>query len=514
MRHCYFKNRVFRVLPAVFLCLAMAAGSGFSGARKSGDDGKPGRAALPDGWTGVVSAEAAETDLASETVNAFSFGDTTGIAQETADAIASGEAGEDLQAAAGASSGSIRTNIMYRLYNPNSGEHFFTSSTDEKNHLMGLGWQYEGVAWYAPKSGSPVYRMYNPVAGEHHYTLNKSEVNMLTRSGWRYEGVGWYSLSAKNSSAVPLYRLYNQNQAANNHHFTVSVSERNHLISLGWRYESVGWYGVRKSYSESTMYYYDRLSAAQKKIYTRLLSTKETGSRTVDFSEGVNIQDLKRAVTACSYDNPDYYWIADGYTIYYSRSTGAARYASFREKPDSSAEKAIRSAVSAALKTVPSGADEYQTAKKLYTYLINTTDYLESSLYGQDVRSVLQYHSSVCAGYARTFKLLCNEAGIECSVVTGTVNGIGHAWNLLRINGVYTWADPTWEDTKGTAGSGQDDDFFCVADDTLNIDPSKSIPEGYTGSYDLGYTERVINYYLGPNVSQAFAYPARHAVAA
>ena len=133
-------------------------------------------------------------------------------------------------------------NPMYRLYNPNSGEHFFTASSDEKDGLARLGWHYEGVGWTAPATSStPVYRLYNKNGGEHHYTTSSSEKDSLENAGWKYEGVGWYSDDAE---AVPLYRLYNPNAFANNHHYTTDASERDWLKGLGWRYEGVGWYGV------------------------------------------------------------------------------------------------------------------------------------------------------------------------------------------------------------------------------------------------------------------------------
>lgn len=36
-------------------------------------------------------------------------------------------------------------NKMYRNYNPNSGEHFYTSSYAEASHLWSLGWISEGI---------------------------------------------------------------------------------------------------------------------------------------------------------------------------------------------------------------------------------------------------------------------------------------------------------------------------------------------------------------------------------
>lgn len=82
---------------------------------------------------------------------------------------------------------------MYRVYNPNSGEHFYTQNVAEKNNLVSKGWRYEGIGWNGPTSGNPVYRLYNPNAGDHHYTLNANEKNNLVSKGWRYEGLAWYA---------------------------------------------------------------------------------------------------------------------------------------------------------------------------------------------------------------------------------------------------------------------------------------------------------------------------------
>lgn len=131
---------------------------------------------------------------------------------------------------------------MYRLYNPNSGEHFFTKNASEKDYLASIGWNYEGVAWTAPEtSNTPVYRLYNANGGEHHYTTSASERDMLIGVGWSYEGIGWYS---DDSQQVPLYRVYNPNAYSNNHHYTTDINEKNFLVSLGWRYEGIGWYGL------------------------------------------------------------------------------------------------------------------------------------------------------------------------------------------------------------------------------------------------------------------------------
>lgn len=136
---------------------------------------------------------------------------------------------------------SIGYSVMYRLYNPNSGEHFYTADGNEKNYLDAIGWNYEGESWTAPSySATPVYRLYNPVAGDHHYTINYAEVVNLTSLGWSFEGVGWYSSDSAN---IALYRLYNPNAVTGTHHYTANYGEAMYLQNIGWSFEGVGWYG-------------------------------------------------------------------------------------------------------------------------------------------------------------------------------------------------------------------------------------------------------------------------------
>ncbi len=137
---------------------------------------------------------------------------------------------------------------MYRLYNPYSGEHFYTSDTNEKNHLASIGWNYEGIGWIAPKLSSiPVYRLYNPNSGDHHYTLDENEKNYLASIGWNYEGIGWYS---DEDQGVPLYRQYNPNEKTGTHNYTTSKEENDFLVSIGWRAEGIGWYGLKDAQDE------------------------------------------------------------------------------------------------------------------------------------------------------------------------------------------------------------------------------------------------------------------------
>ncbi|MBR4456243.1 MAG: hypothetical protein IKS32_08460 [Solobacterium sp.] len=133
---------------------------------------------------------------------------------------------------------------VYRMYNPNSGEHFYTSSKAEKEALEKAGWKYEGIAFHSLNTSShPLYRVYNPNSGDHHYTESQEERDYLISAGWKEEGIAFYVTDQE--SGIPLYRLYNPNAAAGAHHYTASDKERDNLISAGWKDEGIGFYAVK-----------------------------------------------------------------------------------------------------------------------------------------------------------------------------------------------------------------------------------------------------------------------------
>lgn len=139
---------------------------------------------------------------------------------------------------------------IWRLYNLNTGEHFYTSSEEEHDFCVSAGWSSEGVGWIAPETSStPVYRLYNPNAGDHMYTTSADERDSLVRAGWRYEGICWYS---DDSKAVAVYRDYNPNAETGAHNFTCSPAEHAYLVSIGWNNEGIGWYALAEDQDDGT----------------------------------------------------------------------------------------------------------------------------------------------------------------------------------------------------------------------------------------------------------------------
>lgn len=193
---------------------------------------------------------------------------------------------------------------MYRMYNPNSGEHFYTANSHEKDNLFSVGWEYEGIGWIAPgSSNTPVYRLYNPNAGDHHYTTSKGERDSLVAAGWRSEGTGWYS---DDSKTVPLYRQYNPNAKSGTHNYTTNKGENDSLCSIGWRGEGIGWYALEGGKPVS-------LTSVYKDVYRPVVEGVRNGS--IVCNDPIPVSDIYYALQDMNGDRVLDFAITDKYGI-------------------------------------------------------------------------------------------------------------------------------------------------------------------------------------------------------
>ncbi len=139
---------------------------------------------------------------------------------------------------------------VYRLYNTFTGEHLLTADHNEyvtlRRDYYG-SWRGEGEGFTVnPKDAeesAPVYRLYNPNNGDHFYTESEAEVASLEALGWHNESIGWRSVGE--DEGIPVYRLYNPfmtgNQGRGNHLWTTDANELGDLTSLGWQLEECNW---------------------------------------------------------------------------------------------------------------------------------------------------------------------------------------------------------------------------------------------------------------------------------
>lgn len=132
--------------------------------------------------------------------------------------------------------------LVYRFYINNGNNHLWTTDLYERDRMLREGYKYEGVAWYSNRDTTntrPIYRIYAPSLKKHLYTADSGEKDRLVASGgWQYEGV---SFNVPQSGSTPVYRLYAH--SIGKHFLTFDWYERNELLRSGnWRDEGIAWY--------------------------------------------------------------------------------------------------------------------------------------------------------------------------------------------------------------------------------------------------------------------------------
>lgn len=69
----------------------------------------------------------------------------------------------------------------------------------------------------------------------------------------------------------------------------------------------------------------------------------------------------------------------------------------------------------------------------------------------------------ICLGYATSFQLLMDLAGVECITVVGASldSTQDHAWNMVCLEGEWYCVDPTWNDPTAWADVPEEDWDWC-----------------------------------------------------
>lgn len=145
---------------------------------------------------------------------------------------------------------------VVRMYNKWTGEHLFTTNALEVADLEARGWQNEGTYWKAPAADKDdnqdlmrVYRLYNPYTSDHLYTTDLVEYTNLMAAGWNGEDVKFMSaatpeldnkavVDTPDPEAEGIYRQFNPNVTVGTHNYG-GLAENKKLLDLGWKADGV-----------------------------------------------------------------------------------------------------------------------------------------------------------------------------------------------------------------------------------------------------------------------------------
>lgn len=153
------------------------------------------------------------------------------------------------------------------------------------------------------------------------------------------------------------------------------------------------------------------------------------------------------------------------YTLSWSVEDPAA----YRTAAEAEAKSAVKSIIHDGM-TI---RDKY---KALHDWLVRRCGYDVNAEYaGQLAWNALVGKRSVCNGYAKAYKLLCETAGLPCMVVMGTAdNGedgyVPHAWNMVPVDGQWRFVDVTWDDPITIKSDNLRYTYFLVTYEQLSAD--------------------------------------------
>lgn len=159
-----------------------------------------------------------------------------------------------------------------------------------------------------------------------------------------------------------------------------------------------------------------------------------------------------QALSAFLHDHPEVFWVSNqyGYSTTESKTT-VQLYSVIAPGECVKISKRLSSEIQSTLQSVPEGTSALDREIYLYDTLIQKCDYDkeaaqdDSNWRAHSIVGVFLDGQAVCEGYARALQLLLNQSGIPSMLVTGTAEG-AHMWNLVRIDGQWYHADPTWDD--------------------------------------------------------------------
>lgn len=184
---------------------------------------------------------------------------------------------------------------------------------------------------------------------------------------------------------------------------------------------------------------------------------------------------VKEAVLA---DHPEAFWITGDYMLGSTLADGMylQLYSDYSYEVILSMTKALEKSVSSALKQIPSNISEYERELLIHDIIVDSCRYDSDSVetaksYTGPAASygALVNRTALCSGYAKAAKLLLNRVGIASRTVKGVAGGVGHMWNLVKIDGKWYHLDLTWDDAQSFSDESSYD-YFNLTDGLISTD--------------------------------------------
>jgi len=251
-------------------------------------------------------------------------------------------------------------------------------------------------------------------------------------------------------------------------------------------------------------YYYNQLDLEQKKMYIKLDEAVNSYKEKVILTKKLtdNIHDKVLDVFAAYfYDNPECYYISNEYNLT-TRNYGLYQYAFIEltytvegqkliEFKNQELQKAADDLINSCIKP---GMTDFEKEKAIHDELVKKVSYYEYKdidnipALAHTAYGALVDKRAVCDGYSKAYKLVLDKLGIESIIISGVVDNLPHAWNLVKLDGNYYHVDVTSDKLDDKSTRYVVHTYFNVTDeeilDTHTINGRFDVPKCDSKEYD------------------------------
>lgn len=255
-------------------------------------------------------------------------------------------------------------------------------------------------------------------------------------------------------------------------------------------------------------YYYNKLTEQQKNIYTAIANgvkslTNDVKLKKYEYIDSeTTMKDVEVALHKFLLDHPEVYYMDDKYTV--STKTGITgtgvivgltyQFGSIEELNNSIAR--LNSKFDEILNeaTIEKGKD-FENEQKIHDVLSKKVTYYEyedlskiPSKY-HTIEGTLTENLAVCDGLAKTFQILLDKVGIKSIIVSGSLNGTSHAWNMVQLEDGWYHTDITSDNSIKTEKKVVFHSYFNINTETIKkthvISEEDIIPESTSTKYNF-----------------------------
>lgn len=282
----------------------------------------------------------------------------------------------------------------------------------------------------------------------------------------------------------------------------------------------------------SSFYFYDQMTPGQQILYDAMQMTAEdpvtdqnmvTAFVDTDPYSREFANDFLVAYYGMLYDHPEYFWLYNDIEAQigvYLYSQEGDKYNLIFRMDDVFEEyqdqmTAFNEAAESFLAKIDTSASQADIVRQIHDLLLSSCSYnypvmeagdyanLAHTAYGALVAdSDGNANMPVCDGYAQAFCYLAQQCGLEATTIGGAAGSTeadagGHAWSVVKIDGVWYEVDVTWDDNL--------DDWLTSVETIRDSDP-------YSYAYykealtNTDYADKMTHYMMQVSTDQIRSY--------